>query len=298
MRYILRFLFLCLVSAPPQWAVAQADSSQIAAHPALPQLRAGQAPGQQVTYPSQRHILKGILYLPPGDATVPAIIWLHAAKKDPEAEPELAAFYLSHGYAFFQPMLSGHNGNPGKTVDERMAPAKAEDIGNPTQDARFVSLLEDAAGDTDSALRWLESNPRIDKSRIFLSGISYGGLECLIDANTLNGVRGYIVFSGGARMFSNAPLANRLKRAVEHSKAPILLIQAANDYSTTPSHVLGPMLKARHDGSKSLLFPAFGDPKSVPMGHVAFATWDIGTKIWGPNALEFLQRAAENGNGR
>jgi dienelactone hydrolase len=275
-------------------AFAQVSADQIAAHPAIPQLAPNQTPGVEVTYESQGRSLRAVLYLPTGSGKVPAVLWNHGADKNPNPQPELAAFYLAHGYAFFVPFRSGHGGSPGQTVNERMAPSDPANIGNPVEDQRFVSLLSDAAEDTASAVHWLASNPRIQKDHIFMSGISYGGLECLIDANTLQGVRGYIVFSGGARLFASHPLAHRLETAVKQSRAPILLIQAANDYSTTPTKELGPLLIARRDGSKAILYPAFGDPKSVPMGHIAFSTWNLGTEIWGPDAIAFLNATSQN----
>lgn len=289
---IILFLLFCGASSLP----AQVSPEAIAAHPATPQAQPGQTPAVEVEYPSHGRLLKGFFYLPPGAEEVPAVLWNHGADKAPNHQPELAAFYVSHGFALFVPLRTGHGeGNAVQTVKEQMGPTFPGHFESTEENQRFVKLLETTAEDTAAALRWLKANPRIRKDDIFMSGISYGGLDCLIDANTVSGVRGYIVFSGGAALFGDPALATRLEEGVQHSKAPVLLIQAQNDYSTTPSKVLGPMLLARHDGSHATVYPAFGDPKSVPMGHIAFSTWNLGTRIWGPEALAFMNELMDRG---
>lgn len=272
--------------------LGQAPAGSIAAHPPFPAFAPGQQDGRTVEYTSDGLKLKGVLYLPDGKGPFPAIVWNHEANKIPKEEPELALFYTRRGFAFFEPMRRGHAGNPGKTVDELLAPALAQNIGNPGLDRKFVQLMQSAGDDVAAAVTWLESDHDIDGSQVFMSGISYGGIECLLSADTLPGIRGYVVFSGGARLFSNQFLQARLIRTVKDSKAPILLIQAENDYTIDPVRVLGPLLQARGDGSVARLYPAFGSKGDIGMGHVAFATWNLGTRTWGNDVLQFLKSAA------
>lgn len=263
-------------------------SERIAKHAPVPSLAPGQMPGNVVEYDSRGLRLKGILYLPQGKGPFPVVLFNHGADKNPNSQPELARFYGEHGFAFFLPYRRGHGGNPGRTVDELLSPAKAENTSDIVADEKFVGLLDDENADLASAIAWLRTNKSIDNTKIFMSGISYGSLQTLISAETIPGLRGCIVFSGGARLWSNPVLQKRLIRAVQAAQSPIFLIEAANDYSTGPLDGLGPLLKQKGEANRSKLYPSFGDPGNVRMGHIAFSTWDLGTQIWGADVVAFM----------
>ena len=124
-----------------------------------------------------------------------------------------------------------------------------------------------------------------------MSGVSYGGLETMLTAETMSHVRGFIVFSGGARLWANAELQKRLYSAARNAKSPIFLIQAANDYSTAPFDHLGPILRTKEAPNAAKLYPEFGKTHDVAMGHIAFATWNLGTEVWGEDVLRFITSA-------
>src|SRR5580693_9929305 len=83
-------------------------ASRIAAHPARPELAPGQAMGEEVSFPAGGLTLRGFLYKPSGSGPFPAMIWNHGSEKQPGWQPELAAFYNSHGFVFFLPHRHGH----------------------------------------------------------------------------------------------------------------------------------------------------------------------------------------------
>ena len=83
-------------------------------------------------------------------------------------------------------------------------------------------------------------------------------------------------------------LRERLLKAIANAKAPIFLIQAKNDYSTGPMEVLGAAIEKKGPPNRAKLYPAFGPMDNHQMGHGAFATWNIGTEIWGPDAIAFI----------
>ena len=52
--------------------------------------------------------------------------------------------------------------------------------------------------DVAAAVDWLKSQPFVDRNRVVMSGVSYGGIQTLISAETIPGVRGFISFGPAA----------------------------------------------------------------------------------------------------
>ena len=91
--------------------------------------------------------------------------------------------------------------------------------------------------------------------------------------------------------FANVALQERMKQAARQAKAPVLLLQARNDYNIGPSEILAPILKQKGDASHSTIYPAFGTTNQE--GHGAFACWSLGAKQWGNEVLQFISAALE-----
>lgn len=264
-------------------------ADRIVHHPAMPVFAVGQDRGEAVEYQSDGKTLKGILYVPPGPGPFAAMLFNHGADKYPSPQPELARFYTEHGMAFFVPYRTGHGANRGMTIKERMLPASPENTGDLAGDARFVALLDEERKDVAAAVAWLRADKRIDDHRVYMSGISYGGLHTILSAQAIYGLRGCVIFSGGARLWDNPLLRKRLIDAVEEAGTPMFLIEAENDYGLGPIKGLGPILERNGKPNRVSLYPSFGDPGNATMGHVAFSTWDLGAEIWGPDVLKFIE---------
>jgi hypothetical protein len=74
---------------------------------------------------------------------------------------------------------------------------------------------------------------------------SFGGIQTLLTAEKGLGIRAFVAFAPAAQSW-NPVLAERLKQGVRQAQAPILIIQAQNDYSVEPCEVLpGDYVKAR-----------------------------------------------------
>src|SRR5205085_3601883 len=121
-----------------------------------------------------------------------------------------------------------------------------------------VKLHDVYNADVAAALTWLKEQPFVDSHRIIVSGCSYGGIQTLITAEKGLGVKAFIPFAPGAMSYANVALRERMQQAVKNCKAPMLLLQANNDYSTGPSELLAPLLKAKGGPSHSSVYPAFG----------------------------------------
>jgi hypothetical protein len=83
----------------------------------------------------------------------------------------------------------------------------------------------------------------------------------------------------------NVPLQDRLVRAADLAKAPVFLIQAENDYSLAPSHVLSKEANKKHKDFQSKIYPTFGSTHQD--GHWGFCS--SATDVWGNDVLAFLE---------
>jgi carboxymethylenebutenolidase len=277
---------LSVACAGAQTPLSLAD--RITAHPRRPALAPGQAMGELVSFPSGEFTLKGYLYKPQGSGPFPAMIWNHGSEKEPGFQPELAAFYSSKGFVFFLPHRHGHGLSPGEYIvdinDRLTTGVKNEETVWP----EMVKMHDVYNLDVAAAVAWLKSQPFVDKSRVVMSGVSYGGIQTLVSAERIAGVRGFISFAPAAMSWRMVPLRERLLTAIAKGKAPIFLIQASNDYSTGPSEVLGPVIRRKGPPNNAKLYPDFGAPDEHQKGHGAFSTWNIGIDIWSPEVLAFI----------
>lgn len=259
-------------------ATAQPDLDQkIAGHPRRPAFAPNQPLAEHIHY-GPKHLF-GRVYKPQGTGPWGVVLWNHGSEKNPGPQPELAAFYNAHGYILFAPVRSGHGNNPGPyIVDEQKQ----------TDAAGKIVLHDKANEDVAAALEWIKAQPYVDKNRIFISGVSYGGIQTLISAEKLTGVRGFISFAPGAMSWRSVDLQKRLLQAVDHAGAPVFILQAANDYNTGPVKVLGEALRKKGGLNRSHLYPRFGAEDDHQRGHGSFATWNLGTEIWGADVLAFM----------
>jgi dienelactone hydrolase len=233
-----------------------------------------------VNFPSGKLQLHGALWKPAGAGPFPAIVWNHGSEKNPTTKPELAAFYTSHGYVFFVPYRRGQGGSPGPYIQDLVKSASRF-----SRSARMVELQEEGNADVVAAVSYLKSQSFVDAERMAISGCSYGGIQTLLAGEKELGVKALIPFAPGAMSWDTAPeLQVRLKRAVDKARAPILLVQAANDFNTAPTHELAREAQFRHTDFVAKIYPPFG---STPQeGHGKFCS--TATGVWGNDVLAFL----------
>lgn len=270
-------------------AYAETLEERIAVHPRRPAPMAGQEPGETITYHSGPYDLQGTVYKPKGPGPFPAVLWNHGSEKNPGPQPELAAFYNSHGFVLFTPVRHGHGTMPGDYIVDVNNRIAAEHKDNQMLAWKLmVPLHEVYNADVAAALDWLKAQPYVDKNKVIVSGVSYGGIQTLVSAERIPGVRGFVSFAPAAMSWKMTVLRERLQRAIKNAKAPIFLLQAANDYNTGPVEVLGKAVEKKGPPNRAKLYPAFGPMDQHQMGHGSFATWNLGTEIWGPDVLAFI----------
>lgn len=230
-----------------------------------------------VSFPSPDASLYGFLYVPEGKGPFPAVLWNHGSERRPGWQPELAAFYNSHGFVFFLPHRRGQGRSPGSYIMDEIRGG-----GGPTA---AVRAQQEANEDVLAALNWLKTQPEVDANRIVVSGCSFGGIQTLLTAEKGLGAKAFIAFAPAAQSWGNGALDQMLEHAVQHAQAPVFILQAKNDYSTEPARVLGKIAAAR--GGQVKIYPAFGNTPQE--GHWAFATTSAGIALWSQDVLQFIE---------
>jgi carboxymethylenebutenolidase len=287
-RYALQLVLALAFGAGLAAQTPLSLADRIAAHPRRPALAPGQAKGELVSFRSGELTLKGYLYKPQGDGPFPAMLWNHGSEKEPGFQPELAAFYNSKGFVFFLPHRHGHGLSPGEyivDINDRLTKGAANEESVWPQ---MVKMHDVYNLDVAAAVAWLKSQPFVDKDRVVMSGVSYGGIQTLVSAERIPGVRGFISFAPAAMSWRMVPLRERLLTAIANAKAPVFLLQAGNDYSTGPSEVLGPAIRKKGPPNNAKLYPDFGAHDDHQKGHASFSTWNIGIDIWSPDVMAFI----------
>ena len=161
---------------------------------------------------------------------------------------------------------------------------------------RSAALHDDANRDVVGAVQWLMQRPGgRPRSRVIMTGVSYGGIQTLLTAEKGLGIRAFIPFAPGAESWANHALQARLEQAVRNAKAPLFLAQAQNDFSLGPSQVLGPIIRAKGAPNDAKIYPPNGTTHE--QGHGGFAVRG-GIPIWSPDVFAFIDAVLGNGPAR
>src|SRR3954453_3258465 len=116
-------------------------------------------------------------------------------------------------------------------------------------------------------------------------GHSTGAMQTLLLASKYIGVRGFVLFSPGAKIWKdNTTMRGVMQKAVKRVDKPIFLIQAQNDFSLGPCEDLGLELKQRSSPTRVKVYPPFG---TGPAQAVMFGVH--GTDLWGDDVYQFLK---------
>lgn len=253
-------------------------------------LTAATAEPEEVVFPSDGRQLHGFLWRPAGDGPFAAMVWNHGSEKLPGSQPVLAKFYTDHSYVFFVPHRRGQGRSPGEYIQDLVAMAPPGERAR-----RMVELQQAEVDDVVNAVGYLRAQPFVDGARVAISGCSYGGIQTLLVGERELGVKALVPFAPGAMSWDlSTPLQDRLVRAVDQAKAPVLLIQAENDYNLAPSRVLTKEAAKKKKDFQSKVYPAFG--ASHQDGHWKFCS--TATDVWGADVLAFLEAHMGAGPGR
>jgi carboxymethylenebutenolidase len=245
--------------------------------------------------------LKGYLWKPQGPGPFPAVLFNHgsgaadgqhtAGQTMEEAASALAPIFIRHGYAFFYPCrrgqgLSGDQGPFMQDLLEREEAAKGKEA---RQHLHYLLATTDHLDDALAGLSFLKTAPGIAPGRIAVVGHSFGGVLTLLSGARDDAIRAEVTFGAGANSWRLSPeLRGRVLAAIRKTSAPIMLIQAANDYDTTPGTEIAAELERQGKPHFLKIYPAIG--KNAEEGHNLLY---LAVPEWEPDVFAFLDRATK-----
>jgi carboxymethylenebutenolidase len=251
---------------------------------------------ETVAIPSGQLHLKAFLWKPAGPGPFPVVLFCHgsggvdadhtAGLPITEAAVKLAPLFLKHGYAFLYLFrrgqgLSADQGPFMQNILQREEAAKGKDA---RQHLQFVLATRDHLDDVMAGLAFLKTISGIDPKRLAIVGHSFGGQLTLLAAGRDNTIRAAITISAAAGSWErSSELRDRLLAAVDKTTAPIMLIQAANDYSTAPSYALTDELERLHKPHLMKIYPSVG--RTSEDGHNFLY---LAIPQWEPDVFGFL----------
>jgi dienelactone hydrolase len=194
--------------------------------------------------------------------------------------------FLKHGYAFLYVFRRGQglSADQAQFLQDLLQQEESAHGPEARQHLQFVLLTTEQLDDVLAALKFLETAPGIDTKRIAVAGHSFGGSLTLLAAERDRNVRAAVTFGAAANSWDrSAEFRERLLTAVRNAAAPIMLIQASNDYSTTPGVVLAAELARLRKPHLLKIYPPVGH--STDDGHNLLY---LAIPQWEPDVFRFL----------
>jgi dienelactone hydrolase len=152
------------------------------------------------------------------------------------------------------------------------------------QHLQFVLAATDHLDDVLAGLSFLKAALAIDAKRIAIAGHSFGGQLTLLAVERDRSVRAAVMFAAAANSWDHSrELRDRLLAAADKTTAPIMLIQAGNDYSTAPSSALADELEQLHKPHLLKIYPPFGRTSEDAHNFLYFAI-----SRWEGDVFKFL----------
>ncbi len=251
--------------------------TDIAGHPLVP---------REIAFPSGGRELKGYFFTPPGDGPFPCLVCNHGSGIDKDtldvSRPGAAAVLMAWGIASFLPHRRGYGNSPGPAWREEVGAA----FGSDDYDRQLLARLDSESDDVIAALDCVAALPEVDSRHIGVMGSSFGGTNTLFAASKDARLTCAIDFAGAAMNWDSTPaLRAGMIAAAARVTVPLLLIQAANDYSIRPTLELAASLADSPRPVWSRVYPAFG--LNAMEGHLLESR---GAPVWGEDVHRFLER--------
>ena len=242
----------------------------------------------RVTYPSGDLELSGFFITPPGTGPFPTVLFHHGSGGLRPHDRDGIDTLRAMGYAVFVPLRRGHHGNPGLYWLDRIT----HPWGDPKMGPQLVAALQDECSDALAALEWVVARDTVDSERIAMCGHSYGGVMVMLSAARTSAFRAGVSFAGPSQSWSDVPcLRELLITAMRDVKAPLLLLQAANDHSLLTTYTLAAELFRAGKPHEVRIYPPIG---SSPIeGHGLFGR---APGLWRADVEPFLLRTIGAGS--
>ena len=219
------------------------------------------------------------------------LLYAHGSAPDflsNEAFESVAPAFTSKGWVVFAPYRRGQglSRKAGPFIRDEIDAARRQG-GRERAQARLAHLLAtDHMEDHTQAFGWLSRRPFVAPRKIAVMGNSFGGIIAMLSAADLD-VCAAVNAAGAAESWDQAPaLRGLMARAASRAKAPVLFMQARNDFNLAPSRVLAAMMRAAGKPAAVRIYPTFG--KTARDGH-AFPY--RGVAVWAADIQAFLAPA-------
>jgi carboxymethylenebutenolidase len=268
----------------------------------LSALAVGQSPSplahDTVVVPSGTLRLKGFLWRAAGPGLSPAVLFVHGSGSTDaahtgelaitDAAERLAPVFVKHGYVFLYLFRRGQglSADQGPFMQDLLQREKASKGDEARKRLQFHLLTTDHLDDLIAGVAFLKTQQGLEANRIAVVGHSFGGQLALLAAERDSSLRAAVTFGAAAASWEGSPESRELLlTAVRRATAPIMLVHAANDYSTAPGKALDNELSRLNKPHVLKIYPPFG--KTPDDGHL-FVYTDIAE--WEPDVFRFLDQ--------
>ena len=268
---------------------------------------AGEGAAQVAEPPQQQAVeirsgglqLKGFLWRPAGRGPFPAVVFNHgrsdtARRYSPQLgltlerlAQVLGPVFVRHGFVFLFPFRRGEgpSADQGQFIGDLLQREEEAKGAEARRHLQVVLTTTDHLQDALAALSFLKSRPYVDARRVAVAGHSFGGQLTLLEASQDRTLRAAVTFGAAAASWDESPeLRERLIETLRGLAMPVMLIQAANDYSLSPSSAMAGELSRLSKPHARKIYPAFGDTQRH--GH-NFLYFD--TARWEQDVFAFLE---------
>jgi dienelactone hydrolase len=240
----------------------------------------------ETEFRSGNHLLKGYLFLPPGDGPFPCMVLNHGSGIErgtlDVSRPGTASLLASWGIASFLPHRHGYGNSEGRPWREEVFSV----FGTAEYDAQLAARLDRESNDVLAAGEFVAGRKEVRADHIGVMGSSFGGTNTLLAAAKSKSFRCAIEFAGAAMNWDRTPALRQLMiEAALRLTIPIYFIQAANDYSIRPTRELAQALEGSGVVFEAKVFPPFGITPHE--GHLFERD---GAQFWAPEVRRFLER--------
>jgi dipeptidyl aminopeptidase/acylaminoacyl peptidase len=247
-----------------------------------------------VAIPSGKLRLKGYLWKPVRSTPFPAILFVHGSGSTDaahtggftmaETADMLAPTFIKHGYAFLYLCRRGQglSADQAPFMQDVLQLEKSTRGDEARKHLQFVLLTTDHLDDVMAGVSFLKTLPAVDAHRIAIVGHSFGGQLTLLAVERDSTMRAAVTFSAGAGSWEgSSDVRERMLTAVRKTTVPLMLLHAANDYSTAPGKAMADELARLGKPHVLKIYPPVG--RTADDGHnfvyTAVAQWE--TDVFG-----------------
>ena len=261
---------------------------------------------QTVEIPSGSLRLKGLLWKPQGPGPFPAVVFNHGRSDTPQqhslrlklkleqAAQILGPVFVRYGFVFLYPFRRGEgpSADQGQFIGDLLQQEEIAKGAEARKHLQIVLMTTDHLQDARAALSFLKNLSYVDARRIAVAGHSFGGQLTLLEASRDSTVAAAVTFGAAAGSWDGSPeLRNLLLESLHTLAMPVMMIQAANDYSLAPSKAMDEELSRLSKRHVRKIYPAFGQTRGE--GH-NFFYYDVAR--WEQDVFAFLDANVKRHN--